>query len=195
MRIIIGVSALSIAGALACSSTQNDPNQLPPTPPPQTVRISTTGASGVQGMSGSSDLTLTSSPNVGKATVDAPLEKAWTELIEVYKSLGIETAIVDRPGRLIGNQSLRVRRRLGGVPLTRYIDCGSTQGTQSAESYEILINIVSQLHAPSPNSTTITTTFQSMGRPVSLSTEYRTCSSTGALEKAIADQLRTRLSG
>jgi len=54
---------------------------------------------------------------------------------------------------------------------------------------------VSQLHSSSPNSTTITTTFQSMGRPVSLSSEYRTCASTGALEKAIADQLTTRLSG
>ena len=195
MRIIIAVSVLSLAGALACSSTPKDGDQLPPTPPPQTVRISATGAAGVQGTSGTSDLTLTSTPNVGRATIEAAPDKVWTELVEVYKSLGIETSILDRPSRMIGNQSLKVRRRLGTVPLTRYIDCGSTQGAQSAETYEILLNIVSQLHSTSPNSTTITTTFQSMGRPVTLSSEYRTCSSTGALEKAIADQLRTRLSG
>ena len=70
----------------------------------------------------------------------------------------------------------------------------SAQGAPSAESYEVLITIHSQLKASTPNNTTVTTTFQSMGRPVSQSGEYRTCTSTGGLEKSIGDLLRTRLS-
>ena len=144
--------------------------------------------------SGMSSMELSSTPNVGVVTLAAPIDRVWTELVAVYAALGIETSTVDRTNRIIGNSSLKVRRRLGTVNLTKYIDCGSTQGTPSAETYEVLITLHSQLQAATPNNTTVTTTFQSMGRPVSVSSEYRTCTSTGALEKSIGDLLRTRLS-
>jgi hypothetical protein len=160
-----------------------------------TTRISTTGAAGAAGTSGMSEMTLSSTPNVGVFTLDATRAKVWPELLGVYNELGIELSMLDQNRGILGNPQLKVRRRLGTVPLTRYIDCGSTQGAQSAETYEVVLNIHSQLQSPSPNSTTVTTTFQSMARPVSMSSEYRTCASTGALEKRIEQLLRTRLSG
>ncbi len=194
MRIIIGVSLLSIAGLAGCASSgAGSADQAPPPPVRETVRISTTGASGASGLAGMSDMTVTSGPNVGIVTVAAPFDKVWKELIEVYKALGIEASTVDMAGRTIGNPSFKARRRLGNVPMTKYIDCGTTQGTQSAETYELLLTIHSQLHSPTPNNTTVTTTFSSMGRPVNISSEYRTCTSTNALEQAIADLLRVRL--
>ena len=188
MRRIIGVSVLSIVGLVGCASSGSGPDtQAAPPPTQQTTRVMTTGGTGA------SDLTLTSTPNVGVVTVVAPIDRAWTELISVYAALGIETSTVDQPRRTVGNPSLKVRRRLGTVPLTQYIDCGSTQGAQSAETYEVLLSIHSQLQQTAPNTTTVTTTFQSSARPISISSDYRSCTSTGRLEKRIGELLRTRL--
>ncbi len=195
MRTTIGVAILSIAGLAGCASSGANDNPAPPPPEQVTTRISTTGVSGASGTSGMSEMTLSSTPNLGVVTLDATPAKVWTELVGVYGELGIELAVLEQKRGLLGNPQLKVRRRLGTVPLTRYINCGSTQGAQSAETYEIVLNVQSQLHSPSPNSTTVTTIFQSMGRPVSMASEYRTCSSTGALEKRIEQLLRTRLSG
>lgn len=184
MRRIIGVSVLSIAGLAGCASSGSAPSQAPPPPVTQTTRIATTGAAGA------SDLTLTSTPNVGVVALAAPIDKVWRELIAVYEALAIPTSTVDAPRRMLGNPSLKARRRLGTVPLTKYIDCGSTQGTQSAESYEVLLSIHS---STTPNNTTVTTTFQSSARPVAISSDYRSCSSTGQLEARIGELLRTRL--
>jgi hypothetical protein len=181
---------VALAG-IGCASAGRKDDVAPP-PVQQTTRITTTGAAGMATM-GSNDLTLTSEANVGIATLAAPVDKVWEALAPVYQSLGIEVSTLDTPRRTIGNPSLKVRRRLGTVTLTKYIDCGSTQGTQSAETYEIVLNIHTQLQSQSPNSTIVRTTFQSAGRPVSLSTEYRTCASTGALEAKIAELLRNRL--
>ena len=190
MRITRGVSTLSVAALIGCASTQGSNEPAPPAPARETVRISATGAT----TTGMSSMELSSTPNVGVVTLAAPIDRVWTELVAVYGALGIEASTVDRANRIIGNTSLKTRRRLGTVNLTKYIDCGSTQGAPSAESYEVLITIHSQLQSSTPNNTTVTTTFQSMGRPVSVSSEYRTCASTGALEKSIGDLLRTRLS-
>ena len=193
MRIIRGVSTLSVAALIGCASAQGSGEPAPPAPARETVRISTTGAAGM-GTTGTSSMELSSTPNVGVVTLAAPSDRVWTELVAVYAALGIEASTLDRTNRIIGNPSLKTRRRLGTVNLTKYIDCGSTQGAPSAESYEVLLTIHSQLQSATPNNTTVTTTFQSMGRPVSQSGEYRTCTSTGALEKSIGDLLRTRLS-
>jgi hypothetical protein len=195
MRIIIGVSVLSIAGLAGCASAGSSSNEPPPPAPvEQRVRIATTGASGMA-MSGTTDVNTSTTANVDAVTINAPVDKVWAELSSVYSALGITTSVADASTRTIGNPSLKARRRLGTVAMTKYIDCGSTQGALSAETYELLLSIHTQLQSVTPNSTRVTTTFQSMGRPASISSEYRTCASTGALEKSIADLVRTRLSG
>ena len=132
-------------------------------------------------------------PNVAVVTLTAPVDRVWRELIAVYEALGIPTTTVDPRTYTIGNTQLKVRRRLGTVPLTKYIDCGYTQGTPSAETYEVLLSINSQIQSVGPNTNRVTTTFSSMARPVSMSAEYRTCTSTGQLEKSFGEILRTRL--
>ena len=193
MRTIIGVSVLALSGAIGCASAGGSGSNTP-APTETSTRIAMTGASGMQGTAGNTDLKLTSTPSVGVARFDAPVDRVWREMGAIYEALGIETNTLDPTRHLIGNAQMKARRRLGTVPLTRYIDCGSTQGTPSAESYEILLNIQSYVTAEGTNGSKVTTTFQSMGRPVSMSGEYRTCTSTGALEKRIEELLRTRLS-
>ena len=195
MRRIIGISALATVGFTGCASSGSGEDTAPPPPPPAqtTTRIATTGARGAQGTAGMSELTLTSTPNVSSVTMTATADEVWKAMIGVYADLGIEVTELNPSARTLGNQQLKVRRRLGKVSLTKYIDCGSTQGGLSAETYEVLLNVTSQVQALSPNSTRVTTNFSSMARPVSISSEYRTCASTGALEKAFGDMLRIRL--
>ena len=192
MRRIFGVS-LALASAIGCASAGSSTSNTP-APTETSTRIAMTGATGMQASAGNADVKLTSTPSVGVATFDAPVDRVWREMGAIYEALGIETNTLDPTRHLIGNPQMKVRRRLGTVPLTKYIDCGSTQGTPSAESYEILLNIHSHVVADGATGSKVTTTFQSMGRPVSMSGEYRTCTSTGALEKRIEELLRTRLS-
>jgi hypothetical protein len=113
----------------------------------------------------------------------------------VYESLGIPVTDRDPAARTIGNTSYKVRRRLGDVPLSRYLDCGSTQGAPSADSYEILLSVNTRLQSATADSTTVSITVNAMGRPVFVSAEYVRCGSVGGLEKRFFDTMNAKLRG
>ena len=89
-------------------------------------------------------------------------------------------------------RSLKLRRMLGNVPLSRYINCGNAQGPPSADTYEIQASIVTQLRPDGEGGTTVTTTVQTSGRPVMLAGEYAACSSRGVLEQRIIALIKSR---
>ncbi len=175
---------LSIAAVVGCSSS----SALESAPTPQTVRV-TGGAN----PTGTITMGVTATPtSVRSATLSASVTDAWHALPSAYESLSIPLSVVDSATRRLGNSSFNVRRRLGTVPLVRLIDCGSTQGGPSAESYDINMSVLSRLTA-GEGSTTISTTVEAMGKPVAFSGEYIRCSSTGVLESRIADAVKARL--
>ncbi len=66
-------------------------------------------------------------PVAGVSVLASGIEKAWLVLPAVYDSLGIPRSKVDRASYTIGNLGMQVRRRLGNVRLSKYLDCGTTQ--------------------------------------------------------------------
>lgn len=171
MRRVLALSAILLS---ACASSQS--GSAPPVPD-QTYRIPS-------GTGGSTTMRATgSAPSFSTKTVPASAERVWSVLPAVYKSFGLPVTDRDAAAHTIGSSSFKVRRQLGSVPLSRYLDCGSTQGGQSADSYEILISVNTRMQSGPGDSTTVTTTVDAMGRPVFLSAEYVNCGSKGSLEK------------
>lgn len=173
---------LSLTAVVGCASANN------PAPEPadvgQTVRVATPG--------GGIMVNTVSSTASNVATVAVPLNVAWAMMPWVFDSLGIKVSIADQPSYTIGNRTLKLRRQLGDVPLSRYINCGNAQGPPSADTYEIQASILTQLRSDGQGGTTITTTLETAGRPVMLSGEYANCSSRGVLEQKIVALIKAR---
>jgi hypothetical protein len=95
---------------------------------------------------------------------------------------------------LIGNTGFKAHQKLGRTSLAKYIDCGKTQGFPSADSYDIYLQVTTQVQ-PKGQGSTLSTFVEAAGRPMAFSGEYIKCPSLGALEAAIAAGVRDRLKG
>ena len=178
MRHLTLLSTLSIAALAGCASTPED-----------TPRVTDGGmvlpSTRVVGVK--SELDLRTNPTISRhvTTVAGTPAAVWTLLVAAYDSIGIPVTTSVPPQGLIGNEGFKVRRKLKDAPLTRYLDCGNTQGGPSAETYEITLAVKTQL-VPADGAVTATTMVNATGRPVALASNDIRCSSTGRLEARIA---------
>ena len=178
MRAVMAFTTLAFT---ACASSH--PGSSRPTS--ESVRVVGNGPVNIR-MSGS-DATTTS-------TVAFPPDQVWRVLPTIYDSLGIPIATVDSKQMLIGNTGFKVYQKLGKTSLSKFIDCGRTQGFPSADSYDVYLQITTQVQAKDQGSI-VSTLFEAAGRPMSISGEYVKCSSFGTLEAAITAAVRGRLKG
>jgi len=155
--------------------------------PDQTLRIPSSNATG------GSTITIAQTESPSQRIIPASAARIWDALPRVYQTLGLPITDRNADSRTIGTTSFKVRRRLGNVPLSRYIDCGSTQGSASADSYEVLLSLTTRLTPGASDSTEVSTTLDAMARPVFVSGEYINCGSTRALEKRFFDLLSVEL--
>ncbi len=176
-------TVLSLAALAGCSSS----NVGQSAPAPETVRVVGGAASGAISMGMSP-----TAPDARSAALPASVADAWRVLPAAYDALTIPISMVDSATRVIGNSGFNVRRRLGSTPLVRFIDCGSTQGGPSAETYDIKLSVITQVK-PDGAGSAIATTVTAMGKPTAFSGEYIRCSSTGVLESRLADAVKARL--
>lgn len=177
-----GMVIVVFAMAGGCASSSATPG---PASTMESVRVS--------GSVGS--MTMSTNPIVAThgARVAFPIARVWGALRNAYDSLAIPVATVDAASRTIGNSGLRVRRRLGEVGLSKYINCGNAQGPPSAETYEIQLSVMTQALPDSTGGTGLMTTVEARGRPIALSSEYTLCSSTGTLESRIVALVESQL--
>jgi hypothetical protein len=120
------------------------------------------------------------------------LDPTWLALRAVYDSLGIAITTIDSKNHVMGNPNVKLRRRLGNVALSKYINCGNTQGAPSADTYEIILSVLTTLRREGEG-TMILTTVEGQGRPITISGDYTRCSSTSALEARIVDMVNAAL--
>jgi hypothetical protein len=160
---------------------------------PETARPTTESVRVVGDVAGGS-IRMTSSDGVSTTTVAFAPDKVWGVLAAVYDSLGIPIGTADSKRMLIGNTGFKAYQKLGKTSLAKYIDCGKTQGFPSADSYDIYLQITTQVQ-PKDQGSVLSTFVEAAGRPVAFSGEYIKCSSLGSLESAIAASVRGRLNG
>ena len=76
----------------------------------------------------------------------------------------------------MGNEGFKLRKTLGSTPLSRYIECGTTQIGPNAESYDVVLTLLTQLYPADGGSTSVTHTFEGSAKPVTYSQDYSRCS-------------------
>lgn len=176
------ILALSVAALSACGPTNSTLGGTAENP--ATVRISGPGGGAVR---------VTSTADADVAEVPYPIAEVWRVLPSAYDSVGLVIGAADVPNHLVGTNGQKVRRQIGGVTLSRYIDCGNTQIGASADTYEIVLSVQTQLRADNPNGTSIRTMVEAQGKPVNFSQAYSACSTTGRLEKRLAEVIQAKL--
>jgi hypothetical protein len=173
--VLVGLSACASSGASSPASS----------PTTETVRI--TGA-------GNTSLTLTSNAGAQVTKIEAPPEKVWLALAGAYAKVGIPITEVDTVHQRIANSGLKLRRQLNGTSLSRFIECGSTQIGDNADSYDVFLTVSSTVKAdPVSGMATLETMFESQAKPVSFSREYARCSTKGLLEQRIVEAVKAQL--
>jgi hypothetical protein len=77
--------------------------------------------------------------------------------------------------------------------MSKYVDCGNTQGGASADTYELVLSVVTHAEAAEQGTSRLVTSVEAMGRPLTISSEYSRCTSTGAIEKRIGELVTAQL--
>jgi hypothetical protein len=185
MRRAMVVGACAVAAACASGGSPSSGTSPAPTTM-ETTRIA--ASTGTMTMTTNRDIATNSK------TIAFPIARVWPAVRAAYDSIAVPVAIFDESSHSVGNSTLRVRRRLGDVALSKYLNCGSTQGFPSADTYEIQMSVLTQVRSdPESGGTTILTTVQGQGRPMTISSEFTPCSSTGGLETRIVDVVNRAL--
>ena len=142
LRVIscVGLLGCASSGATASGST-----------PLETIRIS--------GGAGLPTTAVDTHPTNESAviTVGFPLDRVWLALRTAYDSLAIPVSSFDASTHTIGNASMRLRRRLGNVAMSKYVNCGNVQGGPSADSYELVLSVVTRVEPSEPGMSRLST--------------------------------------
>ncbi|HEY0021788.1 MAG TPA: hypothetical protein VGB24_02730 [Longimicrobium sp.] len=175
-----GFLLLLLAGCAAQAPTPAGPERvstvaLPPTP---------------DGMIEAGTLAVRTRVEPRVANVLLPLDSAWAALPDVYAALGLTGAgVMDEAARQFGVGPVVLPRRLNNTPLSRFVDCGSTQFMANADSYAVRLQVSTQLVAEGTAATRVLTVVEGTARSREMSGNPVTCTSTGELERRIARQL------
>ena len=173
---------LSLIALAACASA-NQPGAAPEIA--KTVTVEGGGAAPIS-------LTMMSDAQTTVGTVASPIAPVWRAVTVVYDSLGIPRTTYVSSTHLLGVRSWRLVRQLGGVPLSRYLDCGNAQSAPSADTYEVHLTVYSQLQSGN-DGTMVATSVAATARPLALAGDGVKCSSKGILESRIMEGVRAQL--
>lgn len=134
-----------------------------------------------------SGTSYTSATSIGKG-----VEAAWAALPEIWKSLGLEAETMSTQDHRMVTGLVRIRRTLGGVNLSRYVECGRSTLGPNADSYFITLKFETVLTGDA-KATLVQSGMQVSGEPVGNGGATARCSSTGELENRVGERLQKRL--
>jgi hypothetical protein len=181
------VSCVLATAALAgCSGKRYEGPGGGPTP------VSTEISPGAGRTASGASLATVSAASESQKEVAAPVERVWEVIPAIYEALGIPVTTILTDAREVGNSGLKVRRRLGAVPMQRYLECGGTAGAPNAETYEIQLSVMTRLHDAGEGRTAVVTRIEASGRNP-FGGQHVACGTTGNLERKMLEMLAERL--
>lgn len=147
------------------------------------------------GGGGMGSLTMSASATTDVSHLPFSADAVWRILPSVYDSIGIQVTTVDPATKKIGNPGYKIRQRLGKVPLSRYLDCGTTQIGPNADSYDVVLTVLTVVTPEGAGTgATLSTVVEAQSRPATFTQAYNRCSSKGAIEIRVAELVKARLS-
>ncbi len=121
-----------------------------------------------------------------KAIIDLPPDKAFTALEAAYGALGIPISQRDAGTRRLGNEALRVRRKVADLLMTKVVDCGGDSGMPNAETYTVTLSLFSQVTPNDAGGSVLQTVIEGAAKnPLTNAANAVRCSSVGGLEARI----------
>lgn len=117
------------------------------------------------------------------------VDKAWAAVPTVYGELGIQPGVIDSKQHVYGNAGAKYRTKLGNQRMSKYFDCGATAGMSNADSYDMLIRVLTQIVPADGGLSKLRTQAEATAHANAVSGNPVRCSSTGALEARIAQMV------
>jgi hypothetical protein len=173
---------LALASAACSASTSGGTRE--PTVDPMPSGMLTTG-SGTMDVGATAEVTAIATP------LPVSPDSAFKLLRAVYAKLAIPLSQVDSAHRTLANSGLKVHRQVGGMQMSRVVDCGDQIGVPNAETWDILMDITSYITADGPSGSKVWTRIQAVGNDPSTSGSQQTaCTTQGGLEGKIGNSLK-----
>ena len=181
-------SLLLLALGTACASAKPGGSET-------TVSPSTTSLVVGSSSMGTMNIGTTNTYTAIATSVAVSPDSAFQVLSRVYAMLQIPVAPVAAK-RAIGNDEIKIRRRIAGMPMQNVLDCGDKMGLPNAETWDIHMNLLSYVEPAPGGRAQVLTRIQAMGNPTDVSNRDLTpCSTKGELEKKIGDMVAKLISG
>ena len=117
------------------------------------------------------------------------VDKAWSAFPTVFGELGIQPGIIDQKQHVFGNAGFKIRGSLGRQRLSKYVDCGTTAGMSNADTYDVIIRIVSQVVPAEAGLASLRTQVEANAHASAISGSNVRCVSTGQLEERVAHMM------
>ncbi|MEO8449698.1 MAG: hypothetical protein ABI647_07915 [Gemmatimonadota bacterium] len=121
-------------------------------------------------------------------------DQVFDALIAVYADLSLPVSDPDKEGHRVGVRGAKCMRQLGKIPLSRFLDCGSGMTGSNADSWRVVLTVISTVR-PEPDSKASVSTFVT-GEAVDMSgsaSDRMGCSSTGNLESEVQRRVKVKL--
>jgi hypothetical protein len=151
-------------------------------PAPSEIRIDTPG--------GIKQVQVGMAAPVAEPTdLDVAMGDAWTRLPAAFASLGLPGGTASESSRTLTVGPVVVARRLGGARLSTYLNCGNSLSHPNADTHSVHLTVVSQL-VDTGGRTRVETRVHATATPRVTSGAAVACSSSGALERRIAQELQ-----
>lgn len=131
------------------------------------------------------ELRTTRSDPTNEFMVAGTPDGLWKALPVVYAQLEVPVTMRVPDQRAIGNRAFRVRRQIGGMRISRYLECGNRMGLSNADNYEVTLRLETRVLAAAGDSTRLVTVVEGTAKPVDVSGSPIPCSTTGQLERRI----------
>jgi hypothetical protein len=182
-RLVMGMLLLAPVSACAPGGATSPG---PPPAPPASIQENSTGV----------HVRLNSNPRRMVATVDAGVERVWSVLPEVYRTLGITAEVNDPAARVYGSRRVTVNQ-IEGKRTSSWVRCGHEgSGASAMSAYRYRLTVLSTVSPAADGKATVATEVSGSATPVEgTSSGAVHCVSNGGLEQRIAELAAARAAG
>ncbi|HEX4934122.1 MAG TPA: hypothetical protein VFV33_13125 [Gemmatimonadaceae bacterium] len=123
--------------------------------------------------------------------IAGPRDSIYAALTKVFQELRIPVQTANPKAGLLNNLNADISRRLGGEPVSRYLDCGRGFSGNNADYYRITLAVSAWVEPATGEPRKLMVAIAASGRdPSGTRSYYSQCTSRGDLEKRIARRVQ-----